>query len=416
MRVLQSILVLLFFFYDSETYSQFGIYVLNENNDSSGYYRLKNFTETSNHYFYTGCQYVGNSENTQAGKLLLLDDKMEIQSESLFGNFNINNIHIPVILPDKSIRLYATTMNKGRFNPAIINIDKDFNNVDEKNIVTNQSVYIGDIVIVDEENIIVAQAILDESNTYNITIFQFNTKSNEQIWSSRLINETNEIPTNIVLMKDRSIVVLAKRYDHSFSSFSPIIYRLSTVGEKVWTKDMTSSNYGFYNHDIIHSDNNNLVYTCSYQGRNNEIPRTYILEINSTNGSTILKQKIDSIKANGIIQLSNNNYLIYGSLSDEYNNLERSIASYTIINSKLSQVYSYSLLTQNFIDEQMQNRTKNSDLEGSEIFTGVKLQNKDIIMGGYISLPKKEVNNGIEFYNIILKTNSEGFLPIKQNN
>ncbi|MBN1181987.1 MAG: hypothetical protein JXB49_06850 [Bacteroidales bacterium] len=400
--------------------AQNGVYLIesNENDSSSTYSSIKAITITNKHDIILVSNYINNRNTVHSCQLIKLNSRLEKIADLSFGSAEIINLYKPLILPDNSIQLFCTASKHGFFNPVVYSIEQNLDAFDEKDIYTNQSTYIGGIVEVDSQNIIIVQSVKDESNTYNINIFQFNTKTNQEIWSNRVISELHELPSNIILLKDYSIVVLAKRYDHSFSSYSPIIYRLSPVGEKIWLKDMTSTIHGFHTHDIIQSDNNNLIYISSYQGRNNQIPQTLLVSINIENGNTIQKEVIDTLKANGIIQLSNGNFLIYGSQNPSFNNPSHSIASYVLISREFKQIYSYELNSLNFVNNKASEIKKSSISQGSEILTGTRLFNNSIILGGNILLINNDKNENsqskeIKQYVLMFYTDYAGFI---QNN
>lgn len=353
------------------------------------------------------CILSDNNNQIHQPYLYHLNQNLSSLNEVLLESKDLDNLKSIVILPDGNLQIFGNQKIDGIFHPYSQTIDPECNMIGSSNIRTATSTFIGDAVQVDSSNVVIAQSAESEGGIYNISLFQLDLTQKNELWNNRIYSSSNEIPTHLELLPNGNYIVLAKRYDPSFSTFSPIIYNVSPLGEKMWEKDLTSNVLNFYNNDVTIIDENSFLYMASYSGRNTASPHTYLIKINLRTGNTISKTVIDTLRANGIMHLDDNTYILYGSVPYIRNSKGVLQAGYMVLDITYTPNKIHKINTYLENDKHENSNATNDNTISSDYYKAFVTSNNEIILGGaYYGRQGENIENIINQnqYNILILT------------
>jgi hypothetical protein len=137
-------------------------------------------------------------------------------------------------------------------------------------------------------------------------------------------------------MKDGSFILLAKLYNDELSSYTSLIYKISTAGEMIWKKNLEVYPI-FQGQGIAEGKNKSLIYVCSIGAEKDITGTTKMLTLDSS-GNTLSTIEIPDIRANGVLALNNGNFFVYGSHFQQAGMYIISKACYKIYNPKFVKI------------------------------------------------------------------------------
>lgn len=278
-----------------------------------------------------------------------------------------------VVLGNKSL-------NKELF-PFSLKINKKgevIEQTDESSIYSN---FINDAAYLENNKALVLYTKTNKTDKYNISLHQVNLKNNKIEWLKKISSEQNEEATQVIKTPDNMVYVLGKKYNDEVTDYVPIIYKLTSDGNQIWKigVDVPSN---FYKQSICFDENNNVVYACGYTKNPTGFSETRVVKFNK-NGQQEDYCVINDFSSNGILKLSDNNFLLYGSkfYVDEKQVVTK--ARYIIINENLTEKANVFLTDKDKPDADIESeRTTSSDL-----LTAIELENGKIALAGKVFMP-----------------------------
>ncbi|HET6991918.1 MAG TPA: hypothetical protein VFJ43_11370, partial [Bacteroidia bacterium] len=307
---------LLFFtllFSSGGIFSQTGVFWFGDSASTSVNNRIISIKENSDGNLYL----LGKASDSDYKNIhpyfAVCDTKGNLRSQKTVATtndfFELNNF---VICEENKIRIFGTEKVDNRLTISMntINPQGEMQSVDA--MMTTTTTLTGDVCQLNDETAIFAKTVQSSSTgKFHISIYKYNIHNDQQIWYKTLSAEGNEEASKIYQMKDGSFILLAKLYNDELSSYTPLIYKISSEGEMIWKKNPEAYST-FAGQGIAEGKNKSLIYCCS-TGEEKDISGTTKMLMLDSNGSTISTNEISAIKSNGILALNNGNFLLYGS-------------------------------------------------------------------------------------------------------
>lgn len=238
--------------------------------------------------------------------------KLKSQTTLATGNayYEINNFTI--CSPDR-VRIWGTETVNGRLTISLNTINAKGEVQGSDVIMTNTATLAGDVCQLDATYAVFAKTVQSSSTgKYHISIYKYNVQDDQQVWYKTLATEENEEASEVFALKDGSLIVLGKLYDERLTTYTTLIYKLSSSGETIWKKNFTGYDK-FYAQGVSEGKNKSLVYVCSIGNEATMQAHTKIFSLDS-NGNSVSMRELDDIRANGVLTLANGNVFLYGAV------------------------------------------------------------------------------------------------------
>lgn len=377
--------IICFFICSSNVFAQTGIFYYSNKNINYPNNKILSLAEANNKEIYVLGKSSSLNYDANVPYFSRLDKKGNLLVQKNLKATSLFDLQELVILPNQYIQIYGSEKKAGKFVPYI----RTINALGElKDSDVNFSVYstiINDLTKTKEDHILVAETKLGKLEKYNINVYKFNLNTNKQAWNKKISSELNEEADQIIALEDGSIVIVGKKYDEQMTSYVPIIYKLDSVGNKIWKKGISVPE-NFYTHSIAANKQGRLFYACNYSRESTGASETRIITISPK--SDILKyETLHDISANGILALENDHFFIYGSniLVNESRVITK--AKYLIVDSELNILKTYEMSKKDIPDSKYPTDISMMP-SSSDIITAIQLSDGRIACGGRIFMPQ----------------------------
>ena len=246
-------------------------------------------------------------------------------------------------------------------------------------------IILGDAINYDPNTVLIAQSNRKQNNNkFNITLLKGPINKYFPVEFASIPSEFNELTSNIVLNSKKDAILSCIRFDGK--TMSNIIYAVNQKGEKIWEYVPDVAN-DFINSNLTIDKNDNPIFTCSFRNATTYMSSTVVVKLD--NKGKLVKQKtIENIKANGIMVLKNNKYLVYGANFQPYDNrIIISRAGYNILDADLNEILHEELI-QTDIPTTMASIDFKSNPISTEFNRAIQVYDGRIAFGGRINYPK----------------------------
>lgn len=272
-------------------------------------------------------------------------------------------------------------------------------------------IILGDAINYDKNTVLIAQSNRKVTNNkFNITVLKAPIDHYLPIEIGVIPSDFNEVPTQIALNSKKEMIISCVRY--LGKTMSNIIYCTNENGEKLWEFE-PKVDASFINSYLTVDKKDNIVFACSYRNSTSNLSSSVVLKLNQK-GGFIKQDTIENIKSNGILTLSNGNYLLYGANFQPYDNrIVISRGAYRIMDSNLKIIKSEEFTPADIPGTKMESKAFDSNPISSEINNGIQLSDSRIIFGGRINFPlhfgsENEVTSDRANKAFVLFTTSDG--------
>lgn len=230
---------------------------------------------------------------------------------TLATNNNYYEINSFTVCSPDRVRIWGTETVNERLTISLntINAKGEVQGADA--MMTNTTTLTGDVCQLDATYAVLAKTVQSSSTgKYHISIYKYNMQTDAQAWYKTLATDDNEEASKVFALKDGSLIVLGKLYDAGITTYSTLIYKLSSSGEMIWKKNFTGYEK-FYAQGVSEGKNKSLIYICSIGNEATMEGKTKIFSLDS-NGNSVATRELDDIRANGVLTLANGNIFLYG--------------------------------------------------------------------------------------------------------
>ena len=331
---------------------------------------------------------------------------------NFYEDFPIWNLKKLIITQGLSLKMYGTTLEKGKYNPFYLQLSPS-----GRVEVSSPKTVVYNTILSDiyskKEYAAVAHTRIGENKKYNITVHKIDPIDESYDWSTPISTEMNEEATRIIVLADNSIIILGKEYKNNMRSYTPIVYCLSPKGKVLWRKGITVP-ANFFTQDIIQLDRSRFVYMCSYAKEYLGTSETRILQLDS-NGDPLKANTIPNINGNGLLLLDGKKVILYGSNIAILSGRVVTRAKFSIIDKNLELEYQRELGSTDVPDVLMPQRIATSFPTTSDFSSAVRLLDGRIALTGKVFMPidpKKPNPKGSDRYNapllVILDKDGKG--------
>ena len=348
----------------------------------------------------TNSKVVGISQANSENLMLLifnsdpnyLSHSIQIFNKPLNNNaitktdLTINNLHDLVSLEKKGKNEFAlfgnTTLNKS-FEPFQLNVSSTGEVLSNIQLPQVYSTLISD-VIVHNESFMILYSRVGKNNLYNISLHKVNAETGNVEWLKVISSENNEEADKIVATLTGEFYVLGKKYNDEVTEFVPIIYKIDKNGKQLWKKaiDVPAN---FNTQSILNVNNEELLYVCGYTKNPTGFSETRVLKLSNT-GDEIEGNSLKDFSANGIIEISDETFLIYGSKFIVNTQQIVTKGKFVIVNKKLVELVEKTLDENDKPDILLKNKTKTS----SDFLCAKKLTDNKIALAGKVFVPASD--------------------------
>lgn len=308
----------------------------------------------------------------------------ELKSTKNHDQGNIYDI-VKIIEVGKGVySIYGnTTLNK-ELNPFTINIDDNHHILSVQNSKTVYSTNLADIYALNSSNALAIYTRKGKDNRFGIEISKLNTGSKNVAWFKKLNETQNEEANDIMVTHNDDVYVLGKTFDSSLKDYSPVLYKLNENGEIIWRK-LIEVPTNFNNHSISADKTGNAVYVCGYTRNQTGGIESRLIKLNN-DGKPVKTKNLKNFSTNGIMKMSNGNFLLYGSTF--YVNFQQVVTKgkYIIVDQDLNLISTHSLT----IEDKPDSELNGSYVTSSELLTAYELEDDRIAIGGKVYMPVNE--------------------------
>ncbi|MDD2564606.1 MAG: hypothetical protein PHU27_10365 [Salinivirgaceae bacterium] len=329
-----------------------------------------------------------------------------------YEDFPIWNLRKLIITQGLSLKMYGTTLEKGKYNPFYLQLSPSgrVEGKSPKTVVYNT--ILSDISS-KKDFAVVAHTRIGENKKYNITIHKVNPTDESYDWSTPISTDLNEEATRVIVLSDNSIIVLGKEYKNNMRTYTPIVYSLSSTGKVLWRVGITVP-ANFFTQDIIQVDRSRFVYMCSYGKEYLGTSETRVIQL-SSNGEPLKANTIPNINGNGLLLMDGKKVMLYGSNIAILSGRVVTRAKFSIIDKNLETEYQRELGSTDVPDVLMPQRIATSFPTTSDFSSAVQLLDGRIALTGKVFMPADPKNpsiKGNDRYNapllVILDKNGRG--------
>lgn len=300
--------------------------------------------------------------------------------------FELNNF---VVCSENKFRIWGTETVNNRQTLLLNTIDAKGNLPGSDAILTNTNTLCGDVLQADAQTAVCAKTVQSSSTgLFHISIYKYNLENDQQIWYKKLDAEGNEEASKLFLMKDGSVILLAKEYDERLTTYTSLIYKLSSTGELIWRKSIAAYPI-FFAHGIAEGKNKSLVYVCSIGSERDTVCSTKICSLDSS-GNLLSTNEVPGIRANGILGLKNGNFFLYGSHFQKASVYIITKACFKIYDPNLKLLKTDELGMFDGPDAQLPSLAMSVWPTSSDFLTAIQLSDGRIACGGRVYMPTEK--------------------------
>jgi len=302
-----------------------------------------------------------------------------LNSKSLY---EVNRL---VLLPNDQLKVLGSQIVDGKYSPFTQIIDKNGVEKSSDYSFTVYSTLVGDVMEYDDEEIIMIDTKLGKSEKYSITAQRLNTTSNNKIWSKSIISSSNEEANQVYVTRDKSILVLGKRYNEELSEYSPILYKYTSDGEQLWFEEIDVPK-NFFNQSVCTDKKGNIYYICGYTKETTGKSETKIIKL-SPDKIKIKTISLENFSANGIIAMSSGDFLIYGSNLKVHQGRVITKGKTVVMDNELTIEKEDELSIQDKPDSELPVEAMKKFPTSSDLLTGIQLRDGRIALAGRVFMP-----------------------------
>ncbi len=307
--------------------------------------------------------------------------------------YEVNNF---TICSNDRMRIWGTEVVNNKMTMSLNTIDAQGIPQGSDAMLTNTNTLTGDVCQLDETYAVLAKTVQSSSNgKYHISIYKYNLQNDEQVWYKTLATADNEEASKIFPMKDGSIIVLGKMYNESLTSYTTLIYKLSSSGEMIWKRNFTGYD-DFFAQGVSEVKNKSLVYVCSFSDEALAVGKTKIFSLDS-NGNEKSEKEIDGIRANGVLTLEDGNIFIYGAHFQKVGIYIISKASFKIYSSEMKVVNEDEMGMFDGPDAFLPSLAISTFPTASDFITAIQLSDGRIVCAGRVYMPLNTAADKIIF-------------------
>jgi hypothetical protein len=377
----QSILTLLVILGAVAVFGQQGIFYFKSDNNMLPNSRVLDITET------------------QDGNLLLLtknSDKdykdpraglIAVNNDGSQGYFNVieemsfYDINSISVLPNNNYKISGNFSLNQIFRPQHLIVDAKGRLIDTHAESAVYSTHLEDIVQVNENEALALMTKNSKVELFNINLHYVSLLDNKVKWIKKISSEMNEEANQIIIANNGDYLVLGKKYNEDMSDYVPIIYRLNAKGELLWKKGVIVPS-NFYVQRLANGRDGEIIYSCGYTNNPTGFAETRMIKFNSK-GDQISTTVLEDFSINGVLELEDNKYCLYGSKFDVDKKQVVTRAKYVIVDYSLKAVKSDFLSTNDKPDIDAGSKKTTSDF-----ICGKVLPDGRIALGGRVFMPK----------------------------
>jgi len=302
-------------------------------------------------------------------------------SENLYETENLYDIIDILELQNPKYNIYGNLNINKQYVPAIITLDiSNFTvNQQKENIVYSTSVV--DVVAIENKKVLILLTKTGKNELYNITLNKVDLLSGNIEWFKKISSEQNEEADDMEVGADGNIVILGKKYNDDVTEYVPILYKLDNEGNLIWKKgvDIPSS---FNTQNLSINNNGDIFYACGYVKTQTGMSETRVLKY-SKDGDLLSSANLSEFSANGIIKLSSQKFLLYGSRFLVNTKQVVTKGAFIIIDDNLAEIANKSLAMDDKPDADFSYKgTSSSDLQ-----TALELSDGRIAILGKVFMP-----------------------------
>jgi hypothetical protein len=307
--------------------------------------------------------------------------------------YELNNF---TICSADRIRIWGTESVNDRLTISLNTINPQGEIQGSDMIMTNTTTLTGDVCQLDNENAILAKTVKSSSTgKFHISIYKYNLQDDQQQWYKTLATDDNEEASKIMVMKDGSIILLAKLYDDKLTSFTSLVYKLSAAGEMIWKKNVKGYE-SFYAQGIAEGKNKQLIYVCSKGSEKDISCSTQMMTLDSNGKGTSINE-ISDIRANGILSLKNGNIFLYGCHFQKSGIYIISKACFKMYDSDFKKIKEDEMGMMDGPDAYLPSLAMTAQPTASDFITAIQLSDGRIACAGRVYMPEKTAPDQIIF-------------------
>ncbi|CAN5391563.1 hypothetical protein BH09BAC5_BH09BAC5_25290 [soil metagenome] len=307
--------------------------------------------------------------------------------------YELNNF---TICSDDRMRIWGTEVVNNKMTMSLNTINAKGEPQGTDAMMTNTNTLTGDVCQLNETYGVLAKTVQSSSTgKYHISIYKYNLQTDEQVWYKTLATDDNEEASKIFPMKDGSIIVLGKMYNESLTSYTTLIYEISSSGEMSWKKNFTGYE-DFFAQGISEGKNKSLIYVCSYNNEEAAIGKTKIFRLDS-NGNEKSQNEINEMRANGVLTLQDGNIFVYGAHFQKVGIYIISKASFKIYTPEMKVVKEDEMGMFDGPDAFLPSLAISTFPTASDFITAIQLSDGRIVCAGRVYMPVNTAADKIIF-------------------
>lgn len=339
-----------------------------------------------------------------------LNHNVEILNTQLSGLhpthkiLDINNLYNVKKIESKTANEFSifgnTSLNKS-FEPFQQNISSNGDKISNMQLPQVYSTLISDVITY-ENNFMILYSRVGKNKLYNISLHKVNSETGNVEWLKKISSENNEEADKIIATDKGQFYILGKKYNDEVSEFIPIIYKIDSKGNQLWKKaiDVPAN---LNKQSILLFANDELIYVCGYTKHSTGFSETKVIKLSNT-GEEIENSSIRDFSANGIIEITDNTYLVFGSkfIVDRQQVVTK--GKFVIITKQLKEIKAKTLDETDKPDILIKGDSKTS----SDFLCAYKLSNNRIALGGKVFMPISDNSEDKNNVSLLMLINKDG--------
>jgi hypothetical protein len=323
-------------------------------------------------------------------------------SENIYETENLYDIVDIVDFQKPKFFIYGNLYLNKLYIPVTITLDANNYTISQQNENVVYSTSIVDVATVEGQRLLMLVTKSGKKELYNIALNKIDLNSGKVEWFRKISSEQNEEADDLEVGTDGTINILGKKYNDNVTEYVPILYKLDNEGNLVWKKgvDIPSS---FNTQKISLNSTGEIYYACGYVKTQTGMSETRVLKY-SKDGELINSVNLSEFSTNGIIRLSSQELLLYGSRFFVNTKQVVTKGAYIILDEDLVELVNKSLSPNDKPDADFHYKSTSS----SDLQTALELADGRIVMLGKAFLPVS-VDESIKQNNpLLLITDKDG--------
>lgn len=317
----------------------------------------------------------------------------EIKVQTSLDVSNLYDLSKLIKMNKDEVTLFGNTFLNNAYEPFQLNLNAQGAKTSSIQLPQVYSTLLSD-AIYNDGNFLVLYSKVGKNELYNISLHKVNAATGNVVWLKKISSENNEEADKIVTSSDGNFYVLGKKYNDAVTEYIPIIYKIDKYGNQLWKKALDVP-ANFNKHSIHILKNDELLYVCGYTKSQTGFSETLVLKLSNT-GENMESNNIGDFSANGLIQISAETFLLFGSKFQVDMQQVVTKGKFVIIDRSLDPLIVKTLDETDKPDVQLQTNIKTS----SDFLCAQKLSDNKVALGGKVFMPVTSHNN--ERFNVPL--------------